>query len=183
VKVFQYADHLKIYQDRRCVVEYPLPSDEVKNAQFSPEGEPKPRHLPKHRKHGSQLEEKRLRAMGPEVEAYVDWAIKTPGIQRHRFLRELFALSQKVTPTVFVQTLQRALRYRVVPIDTLHRIAWLCMTQPEAQLPYPDVDETFRDRPAYQEGCLTDEPDLSVYDQTRPEDDETDPQESEGENG
>ena len=48
--------------------------------------------------HGSQHEEQRLRALDPEVAAYVDFALQTPGIQRHRFLRELFALSRKVTP-------------------------------------------------------------------------------------
>ena len=50
-------------------------------------------------------------------------------------------------------------------------------------MPYADVDESFRQRPAYQEGCLTDEPDLSIHDQTPAEDDQTDPQESEDENG
>jgi hypothetical protein len=42
-----------------------------------------------------------------------------------------------------------------------------------------DVDENYRQRPSYQEGCLTDEPDLSIYE--LPEDDETDSPESEEE--
>jgi hypothetical protein len=36
-------------------------------------------------------------------------------------------------------------------------------------LPEAEVDEDFQQRPAYQEGCLTEVPDLSVYDQS-PED-------------
>ena len=183
VKVLRYANRLKIYQHRLCVAEYPLPADGVKNARFSPKGQPLPRHMPKHRRDGSQQEEKRLRAMGVDVEAYLDYALKTLGIRRHRFLRELLALSRKVTPSVFVRTLQRALRYRVVHLDTLQRIAWFCMSQGEPRLPYVDVDESFRQRPAYQEGCLTEEPDLSLYDQTPAEDDQTDPPESEDENG
>jgi len=175
VKVLEYADHLKIYQRRICVAEYPLPAYGVKNAHFSPEGQPKPRHLPKHRR-GAQQEEKRLRAMGAEVEAYVDYVIKTPGVQRHRFLRELFTLSCKVTESVFRQTLQRALRYRVVHIETLHRIAWFCMSQGDQFLPNVDVDENFRQRPAYQEGYLTDEPDLSIYDETSPEEEPDQPE-------
>jgi hypothetical protein len=177
---------LKIFQRRRCVAEYPLPADGVKNAHFSPEGQPPPRHLPKHRKHGSTHEEKRLRAMGPEIGAYVDYVIQTPGIQRHRFLRELFALSRRVTETVFVQTLQRALRYRVVHLETLERIAWYCMSQTDGYLADVDVDvdvdESFRQRPAYQEGCLTDEPDLSMYDEIVPDDD-TGEQEGEHDDG
>jgi len=45
------------------------------------------------------------------------------------------------------------------------------------------VDESFRQRPAYQEGCLTDEPDLSIYDEILREDDVTDEPESENANG
>jgi transposase len=178
VKVLRYADRLKIYRGRVCVAEYPLPADGVKNAHFSPEGQPLPRHLPKHRHHGSQQEEQRLRALGPEVAAYVDFAIRTPGIQRHRYLRELFALSRHVTPGVFVETLSRALRYRVVHLETLRRIAWFCMSQGQQSLPYVEVDESFRQHPAYQEGFLTDEPDLSVYDDTPQEDEANDPTET-----
>ena len=110
VKVLRYADRLKIYRQRTCVAEYPLPADGIKNARFSPEGQPLPRHLPKHRHHGSQHEEQRLRGLGSEVAAYVDFALQTPAIQRHRFLRELFVLSRQVTPSVFVEALTRALR-------------------------------------------------------------------------
>jgi hypothetical protein len=183
VKVLQYAERLKIYQQRICVAEYRLPPDGVKNAHFSPEGQPAPPHMPHNRRHGSQQEEKRLRAMGPAVEAYLDYALKTCGTQRHRFLRELFALSRQVTRTVFAQALERALRYRVVHIETLRRIAWFCMSQGEERLPYADVDESFRQRPTYQEGCLTDEPDLSLYDQLPPDEDENEPPESEDQDG
>ena len=183
VTVLRYADRLKIYQHRNCVAEYPLPADGIKNARFSPEGQPPPRHLPKHCHHGSQHEEQRLRAMGSEVAAYVDYALKTPGIQRHRFLRELFALSRRVTAAVFAEALARALRYRVVQMETLHRITWLCMSQGQHPLPDVEIDEDFRQRPAYEEGFLTDEPDLSVYDDMPPEEPPTDKPESEDQDG
>jgi hypothetical protein len=185
VKVLRYAEHLKIYQHRTCVAEYRLPADGVKNARFSPAGQPPPRYLPKHRKHGSQHEEQRLRALGGEVAAYVDYALQTAGIQRHRFLRELFALSRKVTPSVFVEAVTRARRYRVLQMETLQRIAWFCMSQGQGKecLPWADVDESFRERPAYQEGCLTDEPDLSIYDEIPREDETGDEPESEDHHG
>jgi hypothetical protein len=73
----------------------------------------------------------------------------------------------------------------VVQMETLQRIAWFCMSQGQAEdcLPWADVDEGFRERPAYQEGCLTDEPDLSIYDETPREDEASDEAESEDENG
>jgi hypothetical protein len=119
--------------------------------------------------------------MGSEVAAYVDYVIKTPGIQRHRFLRELLALSRKVTEGVFVEAIQRALRYRILEMATVQRIAWFCMSQGEERFFDVDVDDSYHKRPAYQEGCLTDEPDLSIYDDMYPCDDETDESEKDPE--
>jgi lambda repressor-like predicted transcriptional regulator len=164
VKVLHYADRLKLYQQRVCVAEYPLPPAGVKNQRFAPPGQPQPRQWPKKRRRDAKQEEQRLRAMGPEVQAYLDYASKAPGIQRHRFTRELFALSGKVTRNVLVKTVQRALRYRIVEMQTLRRIAWLCMSQEEYRLPEVDLDEDFQQRPAYQDGRLTDQPDLPRYD-------------------
>jgi len=174
VKLLEYAAQLKIYQRRQCVAEYPLPPDGVKNACFSPEGQPTPRHQPKARKRGSEQEERRLRALGADVAAYLDYALKTVAVQRHRFVRELFALSRKVTDAVFVETVQRALRYRILDMATIQRIAWFCMSQGEERVFDADVDDSYRERPAYLEGCLTDEPDLSIYDEMFRNDDETD---------
>ena len=165
VKVLQYADRLKIFLRHACLAEYPLPPDGTRGQHFSPPGQPKPRHQPKNRRRDARQEEQRLRAGGTEVAAYLDYALSAPGVQRHRFTRELFALSRKVTHSVFVHTVQRALRYRIVDLATLRRIAWLCVSQAEDVLPEAEVDEDFQQRPAYQEGCLTDQPDLSVYDQ------------------
>jgi hypothetical protein len=127
--------------------------------------------------------------MGDEVTQYLDYALCAPGIQRHRFTRELFVLSRQVPHIVFVQTVQRALRYRIVHLETLRRIAWLCISQGEYPLPEAQVDEDFQQRPAYQEGFLTDEPDLSIYDdmlkqQPGDQSEDQDPnQESEDHNG
>jgi transposase len=167
VKMLQYADHIKIFQQQSCLAEYPLPADGVRGQHYSPAGQPQPRHQPKNRRRrrDARQEEQRLRALGNEVAAYLDFALSACGVQRHRFTRELFALSRKVNRGVFVKTVQRALRYRIVDLATLGRIAWLCISQEETVLPQADVDEDFQQRPAYQEGCLTDQPDLSVYDQ------------------
>ena len=99
------------------------------------------------------------------MSAYLDFALSTPGVQRHRFTRELFALSRKLTDEVFRKTAARAHRYQIVELSTLRRIAWLCLSQEDDVAPEAEVDEDFRQRPAYQEGYLTDQPDLSQYDQ------------------
>ena len=118
-----------------CVAEYPLPADGVRNAQFSPPGQPAPPGNANNRKRPTQEEEKRLRTIAPSVDAYLSFALKPQGIPRHRFLRELFALSRQMTAALFVQTVERALRYRITSIETLRRIAQLSLSQGEPSCP------------------------------------------------
>lgn len=175
VKLLRYADHVRIFQRRQCVVEYPLPRDGIKNEPFTPDGQAPPRRQPRPRRRESRQEEQRLRAMGPEVAAYIDYAVQTPGIQRHRFLRELWNLSRQVSEAVFKHTMTRALRYRIVEMPVLHRVAWFCLNLGEERPLEVDVDESFQHRPTYQEGFLTDDPDLSIYDSAVPDDTSDEP--------
>jgi len=163
VKLLEYSDRLRIYQAGESPVEYPLPPDGVKNQRFSPEGLPKPRYMPHNRRQPTQQEEQRLRALGGAVSAYLDFALKPSGIERHGWLRKLFALSQKMTPALFLRSIERACKYRITSIETIERIAALCMNQGEDKLLSVEVDEGFREREAYQQGELTDQPDLSIY--------------------
>jgi hypothetical protein len=177
VKVFVYHDHMKIYQNRACVMEYPLAGDGVRNERISPPGLPVPPHQPNNRKRPTEGEEKRLRALAPAVNEYLDFALATRcGVARHHFVRELFALSQHITDALLIQTIERALHYRITDIGTLRRIAHLVAQQGQMDLPFTvNVDDSFCGREAYEEGRLSEAPDLSVYDQMFEEDDEEDP--------
>jgi len=162
VTVLQYSDRLKIYLARECLAEYPLPADGVKNQKFSPPGLPAP-HQPNNRKHPTEEEEKRLHTLAPEVSTYLDFALKIKGLQRHAFLRRLLALSQKMTTELFIKSVRRASQYRITSLETIERIAWLYFKEAAGELPLAEVDEDFRQREAYREGALTDQPDLSLY--------------------
>jgi transposase len=173
VKLFEYSDRLKICLNRQCIAEYPLPADGVKNQRFSPEGMPAPRFQPYNRKRPTAEEEKRLRAMSPVVGQYLDFVLNGEGgIQRHRFIRELYALTGRMPDTVFIRALERALRYQITSIETIQRIALLYVTQGTPGIPSVVVDEAFRERESYLEGSLTDAPDLSVYDRLLEDDDD-----------
>jgi len=172
VKVLEYAHRLKIYQARNCLAQYPLPPDGVKNTPFSPPGQPAPRRHPNNRRKPTQQEEARLRAMAETISAYLDFALKPKGIQRHGFLRKLYALSRKMTEVLFISSIERAHKYRITDIGTIERIAALNMTQGAPTLPFAEIDEDFRQRDTYREGRLTDLPDLSIYGQTIPEEDD-----------
>ena len=163
VTVIEYAQNIKICRARECLAEYRLPADGVRNKPFSPEGLPTPRHQPHHRKQPAQEEEKRLRALAPSVSRYVDFLLHTPGIYRHELLRKLLALSRKMTPELFIKSVERAHQYQIVSLSTLERIALLYLEEGTAELPCVQIDESFREREAYQEGFLTEQPDLSIY--------------------
>ncbi len=171
IKVIEYAERLQLCVGRECVAEYRLPAEGVHNTQFSPPGLPKPPGNANNRKKPTQEEEQRLRAIAPSVDAYLTFALKPLGIPRHRFIRELFALSRQMTAALFIQTVERALRYRITCLETLRRIARLYLNQGDAILPCPSVDESFRDRDAYLQGHLTDAPDFSPYDKLLENDD------------
>jgi hypothetical protein len=113
-----------------------------------------------------------LRALSDSVSAYLDFALKPKGIQRHQFLRKLFALSRKMTPELLIKSVERAHKYKITSVETIERIAVLYINQEGETLPYVEVDEAFRKRDAYQEGELTDQPDLSIYEDEFEEDDE-----------
>ncbi len=171
VKVLEYGDGLKMYRRRDLLAEYPLPPDGVKNQKFSPEGIAPPKYQPKHRKKPTAQEENTLRAVSKEVAAYLDFALEPKGIRKHRFIRELFQLYRKLALPVFLQTLERALKYRITEMETVERIAVLYLSHGRYETPSVDINEEFQTRPSYLEGRLSDDVDLSIYDKILDEDD------------
>jgi transposase len=107
-----------------------------------------------------RLDQKLLRALAPAVSAYLDYALPTKGLARHQFLRRLLALSRKMSVELFGQTVERARKYRITDLETLQNIAWLYLQQGPGQVPLVEIDAAFREREAYQEGSLTDPPEL-----------------------
>lgn len=172
VKALEYSDFLRVYRARILLIEYPLPPDGVKNEPFSPKGQPPPRYKPKNRKHPTDEEEKCLRAMAESVNAYLDFALATKGIQRHEFLRRLIALSRKMTPQLFVKCIERAHTYRITGIEIIQRISLLHLGELSHNLPFAELTEAFQQREAYQDGLNTEQPDLSVYQEKEEPEDE-----------
>jgi len=95
-------------------------------------------------------------------QSYVDFILSSPGLLRHQFLRRLWALRQRWSTALFLRTIERAHRYQITSLETLERIGLLELD--DTALPDPVVDPELEKRPAYQEGSLTDTPDLSRYD-------------------
>jgi len=170
VKILQYSDSLKIYHKRKLLGEYELPPDGVKNTKISPKGQPKPKNQPHNRKKPTAMEEKKLRAIAPEVDTYLNnFALKLNGQKRHRFIRALYGLHQKLTPTLFIKSIKRALKYRITDIPTIERIAVLQMQSGIYDIQSVEIDMEYHNRKTYLEGRFTDEIDLTVYDRQEDE--------------
>jgi transposase len=170
IKILEYSNCIKMYYKRELLAEYPLPGPEVKNKEFSPDGQPKPGHKPQYRKKPTQQEEKKLRALSPEVDDYLNFALKPKGIQKHNFIRKLFSLSGKFALPIFIKTVQRALKYRITDMRTVEKIALLQLSDSDYEMPAAEIHSDFENKPAYLEGRLADEADLSEYDKLLEED-------------
>jgi hypothetical protein len=73
-----------------------------------------------------------------------------------------------MTPALLTQSLARAAQYQITCLETIERIAVLCLGQGPGYLPCAEVQEDYQTRDAYQEGSLTEKPDLSIYDDPSP---------------
>jgi transposase len=164
VNVLEYDSDIKIYNRRQLLISYKFPSVEIKNQSFSPPGQPEPKYRPNNRKKPTAQEEKSLRDMGQEVNDYLDFVIKSKAAAKHKFIRELFALQQKLAARVFIKSIKRALQYGITDIDTLERISLLLIREGEYKTPEVDIDNELRERRQYIEGRISDNVDLSAYD-------------------
>ena len=163
VKILEYADSLKIYHARKLLGRYLFPPDGVKNKVVSPEGGPRPPKKPRYRKKPTAREEKILRSLDPVIGDYLNFAVPKSGKVRHQFIRSLFGLYRKTAASVFIQTVNRANKYRITDIKTIENIVALILRAGSIDITLPEIDQDFQKRDAYIEGCFADKPDLSIY--------------------
>ncbi len=162
VKVLEYADHLNIYHQRKHLGRYTLPSDGVRNDVITPDGVTKPPHRPAHRKKPTAREENILRS-DRAINDYLNFVLPKSGKARHHFIRAFFSLYRKTAPSVFIKAVQRALKYRITDIKVIENIIVLILRDSSIELGAPEIEPDFTNRDTYIEGCLSDDPDLSIY--------------------
>ena len=164
VTVLEYASHLEIFQNRQKLIDYPLACWGRKQQKYAPAGQPKSRFEPKGRRKDSQREQQHLRAIAPVVGHYIDYILEQKGIPRHQTIRKLYALSRQIIPELFIKSIERAHHYQVTSTEAIRKIAGILIAQ---QQPPPPLQVTENNRlhenPNYQEGALSDLPDLSIY--------------------
>ena len=150
-----------------CVAEYPLPPEGVKNQRISPEGQTVAAARTPSAE--ARFAAGRTAAAGPGSRGLglSGLRLADTGNPASSVPARAVGLEPPCDRIGIRADCRRALRYRIVEFRTLHRIAWFCLSLGEERPFDVEVDESFRQRPAYQEGCLTDDPDLSAL---RPDD-------------
>lgn len=179
VQVIEYSSRIRIMRNREQLAEYTLPAYGVKNERFRPQGQgiSVTPYAPRNCKRPTETEEKRLKAIDPAVESYLEFLDGLPGAsgKKYRSIRRLFSLSLKLSPKLLTDAVSRAHRYRITDMDTLERIASQLMRANSFQIDFfennLDLDEDLHNRDIYREGEMSDLPDLGKYDGLLEQDD------------
>jgi hypothetical protein len=166
VRILEYEKRIVIYQGHKELVSYDLPEAGVKNKRIMPAGmEDLLRYQPRHMKKRCEEEERQLRAQGAVVAGYLDYILSPECSvkQKPRFVRELYRLSKQMTKELFAGCLQRALQYRIDKIDALQNIAGLLLNAKDDY--HVDISPAldFENRVSYQQGRVSKEEDLGIY--------------------
>lgn len=164
LKVIEYPGRIKIFRNRQMLIEYPLKPEDVKYQQVWPDG------VTAKKKTGqthltSAEEEIKIRASGEIAVRYLEFIKSKEGAvhYRNRFIKNLYSLSLRIAPAVFQKALERALSYKINSCEAIDRIAVQMMRVDLQEWPEIAQARNFEQRSAYQDGRITDEPDLFSY--------------------
>ncbi len=166
VILIEYAKKISIYQRNTKLIEYPLPPSDTRNREFSPADRPAPSHKPHNRRYGCEPERTRLRAMDELCCLYLDYIESGECTVRYKskLVRDLYRLSTKLDPSLFLRSVERALRYRIDSLASFERIASQLLEQDLPGLCEPPLgQECYEQRKSYQTGRFSSEADLSAY--------------------
>ena len=169
VKVVEYEKRIEVYWNHEKLISYDLPEADVRNREFYPGPlRPTPLH-PANRKKGYDIEEQKLRKLGDTCCAYIDF-IKSPECmirQKPRLIRDIYRLSKKLEPSLFVECISRALEYKIDNAESVARIAAQTLAHPDGkQVPViepPVPSEDYSLRPSYKQGEFSFEADPIMY--------------------
>lgn len=162
VKVLQYANRIRIYREREMLAEYPLPPFGTRLKKFKPDGVVETKR-PTMKSAAVDAEEAKLRQIAAQIGAFLDFVLSLKGVQRSKIVHELYRLQTRIAPTLFIQTIERALAYRVSDTGAIERIAVYLLRDGIFDTSWQEAPLKFQGRDTYREGRLSADPDMSIY--------------------
>lgn len=163
--IIEYASYIKIYRKKEMLIKYDLPDWNEKNEKFTPEGVNTNPYEPNNRKKGCKEEEKFLRDINCVCCDYLDF-IKSNQSDvklKPKFIRDLYNLSKKMTGSLFLECIKRALKYHISNIASIERIAGQLVKNDLYKLPEPSINNDYENREEYQKGRFSNEADPDTY--------------------
>ena len=163
--IIEYSSYIEIYQKKEMLIKYDLPDWNVKNEKFTPEGVNTNPYEPNNRKKGCREEEKFLRHINCVCCDYLDFikSNKSDVKLKPKFIRNLYNLSKKMTRSLFLECIQRALKYQVTKITAIENIAGQLVKNDFYKLPEPSINNDYENREEYQKGRFSIEVEPDTY--------------------
>ena len=162
VDIIEYAHKIRIYQERKFLIEYNLPSFGSKNEIFYPDGKPIPRFKPKHINKPATEEEKVLRNIDVSISHYLDFILSTQCRLKFKskYIRQLYRLSKKITNQIFLKVIQIADKYKVTNVEIIDSLISQIMRNELYNSTEETVSDDFKTRESYLTGMFSDDEDL-----------------------
>jgi len=159
VKVLEYPHSITVYSPDAKDYTYDKKSEDVRGEKCSPQGQPSASHQPNNRKKTYEKEEQWLRSYDVVCSSYLDFvkSAECRIFQKGKFIRDLYLLAQKMSPDLFMKTIQRALKYQCRQIISLERIARKFMNGQPGIEAIQQINNDYINRPMYQKGKLSKE--------------------------
>jgi hypothetical protein len=177
--IVEYASHIEIYQKKERLKKYDLPDWAVKNKKIIPEGINTNPYEPNNLKKGCIEEEKFLCSINHTCCDYLDFVKSNQSDikLRPKFIRDLYNLSKKMTRALFLECIERALKYQITKIAAIENIAGQLVKNDLYELPEPSINNDYENREEFQKGRFSTEADPETYkklmDEGHQEDDTT----------
>ena len=123
VTIIEYPDKIMIYNKHQQCAEYPKPPEDVKNKKY-PEDRKGHVYEPKNIKKGCDAESTKLVSIAPCLKEYLDFihSRECRITQKHKFIRDLYRFSRRMSADLFIKCIQRAIQYQIDTIDDLELI-------------------------------------------------------------
>lgn len=168
VDIIEYSHIIKIYYKNTYLIKYAKAFEDIKNQKYIPQEMKGKIYEPKYIKKRSELEEKKLKAINPVVCNYLNY-IKSPCCkikQKHSFIRKLYYFNKRVSETMFLKIIERALEYQLDTMESIERICFkllkmdsICRVENNVE----NYEYNSNKHNAYKQGLYSEETDLDTF--------------------
>ena len=164
VGVLEYSNKIRLCLERLSKgkykdIEYKLPPWKTRNEKYFPDGYSKPKYEPRNIKKKSDDERTYLLKLSPICRDYLQFIFSTQCSikQKHKFVRNLYYLSKKMTLPLFEKSLSRALDFHVADISAIVNIARQILQINHYDEPIISHIADYQERKSYLDGQFCEE--------------------------